>query len=279
MFHSMTAFGSGEAMSKEGRFVCEIQSVNRRYLEFNISLPQSSAPLEAKLRTLLGEKVFRGQIQLSIDWQREGTLGLRPNLQLAKELKEGWEAIATKLEVDTPFDLHLLSHEKELFSLEESSMPEKQIFEAVEAALSELIEMREFEGQKLKEDLEARLSFLEKAVVEVESAAKGGVDRFREKLLARLKELAQGAENEERVLREVALFADKVDVTEEIVRFRIHMEKFGQTMEAGNPCGKKLDFLIQEMLREANTMGAKGQLTVEIKSELEKMREQVQNVE
>ena len=275
----MTAYGSGEAVTREGRFSAEIQSVNRRYLEINIGLPGGTASLEAQLRSLLSEKLGRGQVQLSLVCQREGSLGIKPNLTLARELKEGWEAIAAELKIDAPFDLKLLMNERDLFAIESGDLPEKPIFEAIETALEGLLEMRAFEGQKIAEDLERRLTFLEKAVAEIEENSKEGVDRYRQKLADRLKELAAGAEGEERILREIALFAEKADVTEEVVRFKIHAEKFRKTMEESGPCGKKLDFLLQELIRESNTMGAKGQLVIEIKAELEKMREQVQNVE
>lgn len=276
---SMTAFGSGEAVSAQGRFAVEIQSVNRRYLEVSINLPQHSAELEQIIRNRLGEKLSRGQIQLSLNWQGEKEVGLKPNLTLARELKEGWESIAEELGVDFTFDMRLLVGEKMLFTLQEAELPQKPILEALEAALASLIEMRQFEGAKIAEDFNQRLTFLEKALADLESGAQGCVERFREKLLMRLGELSQGTDGEERILREVALYADKVDVTEEIVRFRIHLQKFRQTMEEGGASGRKLDFLLQELMREANTLGAKGQMVVEIKSELERMREQVQNVE
>jgi len=276
---SMTAYGSGEALSQAGRFSAEIQSVNRRYLEININLPQVSPSLDAQLRTLLGEKLSRGQIHLTLNWQRTGSLGIKPNLALAQELKKGWEAIAAELELDVPFDLKLLMNERELFITEGGDLPLKPILEAVETALEGLLEMRAFEGKKLAQDLDSRLTFLEERVAEIEKANSGNADRFKEKLAARLGELVKGTEHEERILREVALLAEKADVTEEIVRFKIHAQKFRMTMEEGGACGKKLDFLLQELIRESNTMGAKGQLVVEIKSQLEKMREQVQNVE
>ncbi|MCH9635022.1 MAG: hypothetical protein S4CHLAM81_02300 [Chlamydiales bacterium] len=271
----MTAYGSGEVLSKEGRFSVQIQSVNRRFLEINIGMPSATPALEAKLRAMLQESLSRGQVQLTVNWQKEGELGIKPNLQLAQELKEGWEQIAAKLEIDQDFDLSLLKDEK-LFVIPQQELNESALFEATETALDDLLQMRRSEGQKLAEDLQSRVNILKEAMA---NCSNEGVERFRQRLSERLESLVQGTEHEERILKEVAIFADKVDVTEEITRFNIHLEKFEEVMTKGGACGKKLDFLLQELVRESNTLGAKGQMVVEIKSELEKMREQVQNIE
>lgn len=279
---SMTAFGQGEVISKQGRILVEIQSLNRRYLEFNLNLPKSLSYLEMQIRQFLSKKLFRGQITLSLLWQKDQKIGIKPNLSLAHELKEGWDQIAQHLKLQESFNLSLIASEPNLFLIEEENFAEEPFFEALETALSHLLKMKEEEGEKLAKDLDQRLSFLETQIAQIEKKAPLFVEKYREKLKKRTEEIADLPDNEERILREIVLFAEKSDVTEEIVRFKIHVEQFRKTMKEGFANGKKLDFLLQELVRESNTIGSKGQETaivVEIKSELEKMREQVQNIE
>ncbi|MCP5470251.1 MAG: YicC family protein [Chlamydiales bacterium] len=276
---SMTAYGQGEALSKEGRVTVEVQGVNRRFLEVNLNLPRALSSLEMEIRAKVAKHIKRGQLSLSLVWQREKKAPLRPNLPLARALKEGWDEIAA--EVGGSFDLSLIAQERDLFVTDEEELPQDPVFEAIETALDHLVAMRKEEGEKLAQDLAERLSLLEKYVGEIERTAEGATSRYQEKLKARLAEFGS-PENEERILREIVVYAERIDITEEVVRFKIHAEKFRKTMQEGSACGKKLDFLLQELIRESNTIGAKAQdtsLVVEIKSELEKMREQVQNVE
>lgn len=294
---SMTAYGRGSATFAYGSFSVEIQSVNRRYLEVNINLPRLLARFEIPLRKKVSERVGRGMVNVSIGWRCEMQTPVKviPNLSLAKGVKSAWERIAHELGLEAKVGLDLLAREKDLLLFEEELSEEEGIWQALETSLDEaldrLLEMKAKEGRLLAGDLHERTRTLEAFVEEIEARAADGTEKYRQKLVERLEELFQGSpENEERILREVALFAERIDITEEIVRFRSHIDQFRHMLEkplveSAETRGKTLDFLIQELNREINTIGSKAadiaitQQVVKAKGELEKMREQVQNIE
>jgi len=290
---SMTAYGRGTASFAYGSFTVEIQSVNRRYLEVNINLPRLLTRFEVPLRKKVAARVGRGMVNVFIGWRSESQnpVTVTPNITLAKGVKHAWEQIAFDLGLESKIDLSLLAREKDLLLFEEE-LPEEECFqEALEKSLDEaldrLLEMKEKEGKMLSKDLHERVQTLVGIIDEIERYAPGGTERYRQKLNERLEELFAGSpENEERLLREVALFAERIDVTEEIVRFRSHIAQFQGMLEKPLELqGKTLDFLIQELNREINTIGSKAsdlaitKQVVQAKGELEKMREQVQNIE
>ncbi|MFN0065765.1 MAG: YicC/YloC family endoribonuclease [Chlamydiales bacterium] len=289
---SMTAFGQGEALFKEGRFLVVLQSCNRRFLEVNISAPRFLISLENQVREKIASCVTRGQVSCNISCQTEESfVSVKPNLTLAAQLKLGWELISREVGISEPFTLSLIAHEKELFQIEERteevSLYQKTLFAALENAIDHLLEEKCREGEKLKKDLLERQKTLFDLVKEIEKSAPRATTKQRERLQQRVDELFAGSENEERVLREIVLFAERVDITEELVRFKIHLEHLGSVLAEKNAAtkGKKLDFILQELLRETNTIGAKASdvvvssSVIEMKSELEKMKEQVQNIE
>ncbi len=296
-FHlrSMTACGRGETTFDSGRVVVDLQSLNRKHLEISLSIPRALNHLEIPLRKKVMQHVSRGQLNVSINWQREGkqSLQVTPNIPLAKELKEGWEQLRSALNLTSEITLEMLSTQRDLLSIEEAvgSEVEAAVDNAIEQALSQLIEMKELEGEELANDLVGRIRLLEKEMQFIESKCDGASERYRLKLLERLKTLfSDEIENEERVLKEIALFAERVDISEEIVRFQSHLKQFITLLEmplkdALEARGKRGDFLLQELMREINTIGAKAsdleiaQRVIIVKSELERMREQIQNVE
>ncbi|MCC5832321.1 MAG: YicC family protein [Chlamydiales bacterium] len=294
---SMTAYGRGASSFAYGSFTVEIQSVNRRYLEVNINLPKLLARFEIPLRKKVSKRVGRGMVNVFVGWRSEVQTPVKviPNLSLAKGIKSAWEQIAFELGLEASVGLALLAQEKELLSFEEE-LPEEEGFlkaleESLDEALDHLLEMKEKEGGALAKDLRERTLILDEYISEIEAHAGDGSEKYRRKLIERLGELLGGSpENEERILREVALFAERVDITEEIVRFRSHATQFRQMLEkppveSAETRGKTLDFLIQELNREINTIGSKAaaiavtEQVVKAKGELEKMREQVQNIE
>lgn len=298
-FHlkSMTAYGRGFALFPYGRLTLEIQSVNRRYLEINVNLPRLLSRFEMDIRKAVAEHIGRGSLNIIVMLKTEGAqpVSVTPNLALAKALKGAWEVLAKELKLKEELPLSLLAQEKELFLYEDEIVNEEIYQKAIHAALNEalaaLLSMKLKEGQRLCQDLSGRLKQLHVEIHQIEMLTAGAPEKYRQKLQARIEELFTGnPENEERILREIAIYAERVDITEEIVRFKGHLKQFEHMVKKPlendqETRGKVFDFLLQELLREINTVGSKAadlsiaQHVISIKSELEKIREQVQNIE
>lgn len=291
---SMTAYGEATASSSLGQLTCQIQSTNRRHLELSINLPRAFVKFAAEARTLLSQKLGRGEVYLNCNWKPAGeSVRVTPNLPLACAMKEGWEKIAKELKLPSPFSLEYLRGEESLFMSEEKVDEVgflALLHEALEKALSFHVQMREREGAILFNDLYARSALLEEKILLIEKKLPEVVANYREKLQKKLRDIfVVEKEIEERLLKELALFAEKADITEEIVRFKAHLDSFRATLKTPLPPpetkGKKMEFQLQELGREINTIGSKSMdsaiagWVIEIKSELEKIREQVQNIE
>jgi uncharacterized protein (TIGR00255 family) len=284
----MTAYGKASKEFSLGRFDVEIQAVNRRHLEIVVSLPKELQRFEIDVRKWVSASVERGQVSVYVSWRpAEGALALVPNLPLARALKAGWESLAKELQVPVSFSLEMLKDEKGLFLQEDKVLNEtdwkEALKQAVEGALEKFNVMRAKEGQSLANDFKERLAFLALTIERVAEQSKEAVKGQREKLTQRMQELFSDVE--ERVLKEIALYAEKIDITEEIVRFRSHLEQLHDALGRQEAKGKRIEFLLQEAGREINTIGSKNtlasvsKLVVECKVELEKLREQVQNIE
>lgn len=292
MLKSMTGFGRGEHVGKLKQVIVEIRSINHRFGEVQIKMPRQYALLEEAVKRYILNKVSRGRVEVFIKIEDTGStsqeLQVDKGLALAyyKTLKE----LATLTEV--PFDVGAiqLAQFPEVIQLKEPEEELEIIWEdilpALRDALDILLEMREKEGQKLKEDIAARLKILQKFQSKIAEKSPKVVDIYREKLAARLQEILEaGVVDETRLTMEVALFADRCNIDEELVRLHSHFMQLGQMLEEDTAVGRKIDFLLQEMNREINTIGSKAndleitQCVVELKSELEKIREQVQNIE
>lgn len=295
---SMTAYGRGTSNFSYGRFTVEIQSVNRRYLDVNVAMPRLLMRFEMDVRKKIAERVGRGMVNVSLSWKSDAKqpVNVIPNLALAKGVKNAWELIANELGMEGNIPLSLLANEKDLFLYEEELIEEElyrtALDEALSSALEALIVMKVKEGKILTEELKKRVETLTEEIAHIEGFAGEASEKYRQKLSDRLETLFTGhPDNEEKILREVAVFAERVDITEEVVRFKSHLEQSRQLLiqplkVETETRGKKLDFLIQELNREINTIGVKSsdlhittQHVVNIKSEIEKMREQVQNIE
>lgn len=292
MLTSMTGFGRAIFDAPFGRLTAEVQSVNRKYLEVFVSMPKEFARFEIEVRKWIGENISRGQISVRIFLNPNGEAveHLLPDISLLKALKKGWDKAAKALKTDTdkvdlPFIMQYLPiGPKQDLGKEEDL---EALRRCVKKAIEGLLKMKQAEGKALAQDLAGRLKKIERMIVEVEKLAPNAAQKMREKLQERLLEaLKPGAELEERLLREVALFAERVDISEEITRLFSHIAQFEELLSPKQTStGRKMDFLIQEMGREVNTIGAKSMeakishLVVELKSELEKMREQIQNIE
>lgn len=291
----MTAYGRSVLNTSLGRFTVEIQSVNKRFLEVNVHLPREFMRFEKEVRKWIVAKVKRGQINvyISIHLLEGASLFVKPNLAFAKQFKLAWDQIYSALNLSSKdyFDFNLMANEKGLFSFEEDTTRDelyfKDLCKAVDDALVFFSGMKEEEGKALYIEIKRRLGILRSKVSYIEKKAPFATHRYREKLCSHLEEILSGClENDERILREVALFSERIDITEEITRFHLHLDKFDDLLSAPMmDSGKILEFLLQEMHREVNTIGSKSSdievahYVVEMKAELEKIREQIQNVE
>ncbi len=293
MLKSMTAYARASVKKEIGRFVVEIQSVNRKFLEITTHLPHELLRFDGEIKKWVGESVARGQIhfKLFVDFDKHTPIAVKPNIPLIRQIKDAWDKIALELKVQDKFTLDLLKDEKGILLYTEEFEGEEVyrlgIKEAAELCLKELITMKQVEGAALYDDIKSRLELLQKSMNQIELLAPSATVKYREKLLSKLKEFLPGVvENEERILREVCLFAEKVDIAEEITRFNSHLKQFSDLLNSeSGTIGKTLEFLVQEINRETNTIGSKAsnvevsRLVIEIKSELERIREQIQNVE
>ena len=290
MLNSMTGFGRAVIDAPFGRLTVEIQSINRKYLEVLVFLPKEFSRFEHEVRKWVGEAVSRGGVSVRVFLIPSSRVieGLLPDVVLLKELKKAWEKIAREIGgdpkgIDLPFIMQYfpMQSTQDVASDEDLTSLHHCMTEAIKA----LIAMKQTEGKTLAQDMAGRIKELERTIDEVEKHAPDTTKKMRQKLLEKMEELLKaGPEVEERLLREVAVFAERVDVTEEVTRFRSHAAQF-KILLKGGIVGRKMDFLIQEMGREVNTIGSKSMeakiahLVVEMKSELEKIREQVQNIE
>lgn len=293
----MTGYGRGEAEGPAGRFVAELRAVNHRYAEIVLRLPRPLVALEDDARRLIQEEVRRGRVEVSVDWRPAGAA--RPRILVDRELalaydsalRELSDAIGRKLELTADILVRL----PDVLIVDQPEIPKDLVWGtlsgALRTAVSALVSMREREGAALAADLGVRLGRIEEAVGEVAGRASAVVEEYRRRLQRRLEELGgPSLVDPARLTQEVALFAERADITEEIVRLRSHIDQFrrllGSAGGAGpEPVGRQMDFLVQEMAREIGTLGAKAQDLViagrvlAVRTELEKIREQVQNVE
>jgi len=292
MILSMTGYGKAEAIGPEFKVMVEISSVNNRFCEIQFRLPKFLSSLESKLKEKILGKITRGKITYGLTWEENLPLSSYVKLNeeaaevyyiIFKQLKEKYN-LSGELKVKDFVNLpDLIKMEKEEYDLEKAW---GVISEVTEKALSELNSMRSAEGLSLSTDLRNRVKSLDEALKKIEKLASQNVESYRMRLQSRISELI-GEMNldEQRLAQEVALLAERSDVTEECIRFKSHNQQFLSALEEEAPVGKRLTFLLQEMNREANTIGSKAlsasisQLVIFLKEEIEKIREQVQNIE
>lgn len=295
MLKSMTAYGRSSIKVDVGHIVIEIQSVNRKHLEIAVVLPKELELFDIEIKKWISALVHRGSVAVKViaSFESKVPFIVQPNLPLAKQIKEAWDKIAQHLHLqDEEFNLSLLASVPDILIIEENyeyeELYRQHLKAAVEVALKGFMQMKIKEGALLQIDLNNRLIHIHKTMQNIEKRTPYASQKYRDKLMARLEELAPGhVENEERILREVALFAEKIDITEEITRFFCHLTRFEELMLSTDThaIGKTLEFILQELSREINTIGSKSsdmeiaRLVIDIKSELERIREQIQNIE
>lgn len=290
---SMTGHGRGVCQRNGLRVTVELTSVNRKQAEINLLLPRELDVLEGPMRDLISRQIDRGRVQGRVSVEILSPQWARPRLNAA--LAEGWarelQRLARKLGLAETVTLEHLLRIPGLFQSDEPLVPWEKLWPVVQAALQQaldrLVRMRQREGEFLARDLSRRIERMRRAVARIRARAPRALERYRKQLLQRIRAagLTQTPESDERLLKEVILFADRSDITEELTRLESHFRQFDACRRSRAPVGRTLDFLAQEMYREINTLGTKAndarisQEVVRLKTELERFREQVQNVE
>lgn len=293
MIRSMTSFG--RSSSEEGKkrfFTVEMKSVNSRYLDANIRMPKSLISLEEEIRKMINNSLSRGKVDVFVNLKtyNEGNGVPKVDINLAEGYLQCLKEIEEKLGVKNDISVMQIARLPEVITVveEEDKIEEiwQEIRPLIEESLNMMISMREAEGNKLKEDILSKITTVEELVSKVEEFADDIPKAFKVKLEERLKELLGNVDiDENRVAMEVCMFADKSTVDEEIIRLRSHINQVRETLKLNEPVGRKLDFIVQEMNRETNTIGSKSSdikmtnIVIDIKNILEKIREQVQNIE
>mgnify|MGYP001028130039 CR=1 FL=1 len=292
MATSMTGFGRAKAEQQGMEFTVEVKTLNHRYLDINMRLPKVISFLEEDVRNLVQDKLDRGRVEIyiSASAQTSDRLEVQINQHLMDSYISCFKELSDNYGFKSDISLSTLVDIQDLFQVVEKEQDEETIkvlvLKALREALDKVKEMRVKEGQKLKEDIIMRSGLISNMLEAVESRAPMVVEEYREKLKNRIDELIQTTElDENRFNAEVVFFADRSNITEEIVRLKSHLTQLEEILENQGTIGRKLDFLVQEMNRETNTIGSKANdlsivnLVVDIKSEIEKIREQVQNIE
>ena len=292
MIRSMTGFGRGEATVDGRDITVEIKSVNHRYFEFNCRTTRGFGFLEEKLKSYIKERVSRGKIDMFVSLsQKEDTEAIvKINPSLARGYINALKKLSDEYGVKDDISVSTVSSYSDIFQVHKAPEDEEEVWNAVkpvlDTALNNFITMRETEGEKMKADVMSRAKHILSIVDEIESRSPERVKEYEARLKERIEELLGSADyDEQRVITEVAIFADKVAVDEETVRLRSHFDQLKALMDSDGEVGRKLDFIIQEMNREANTIGSKANdsnlshMVVDIKAEIEKIREQIQNIE
>ncbi|MGL4730453.1 MAG: YicC/YloC family endoribonuclease [Clostridium sp.] len=292
MIKSMTGFGRGSVPDGHSNFIVEIKTVNHRYFELNVRMPRALISLEDNIRKILSKKIKRGKVDVFITQKtvEKDNVEAVLNEELVKSYMECLTKIGKSYEVRDDISIMSLARLPEAITLnqKEENLEEvwKQLETSLEIAIESLVSMRIEEGKKLKEDIEKRCDLIGGYVNNINNKVPSMLVEYRERLRKRLKELLDDTQiDENRFAMEVALLADKTAIDEEVVRLNSHICQVKETLKIDEPIGRKLDFIIQEMNRETNTIASKvidldiTNLALEIKSEIEKIREQVQNIE
>ena len=292
MVKSMTGYGRAVETVNGREFTVEIRSVNNRYLDCTVKLPRALSFAEDTVKQAVKNTISRGKVDVYITQRSEGDADVKVTLNtaMAAGYVEAMRQMAREFAIREDISVSLLSRMPDVFTVEKPEVDEEQLLsdmmQVVNAALANYDAMRAKEGEALKNDLSSRGNTIRSLVSQVEEGNGQTVIDYRTRLYNKLQEvLANTAIDESRILTEAAIFADKVAVDEETVRLRSHLEQMDSMLAAGGAMGRKLDFLLQEMNREANTIGSKctdvrlARIVVDIKAELEKIREQTQNIE
>ncbi|OUP86682.1 YicC family protein [Lachnoclostridium sp. An169] len=292
MIKSMTGFGRSEVLRDSRKFTVELKSVNHRYLDVNIRMPKKLNFFETAIRTLLKSYANRGKVDIFITYEdsSQAQVSVKYNPVVAGEYLRYLRQMAEEFHLEDDIKVSSLSRYPEVFTMEEQTEDEEELWnglkEALEKAFGQFVETRTAEGENLKKDILSKLDVLEEQVAFIEERSPQIVEEYRKKLEEKVRELLADTQIEEnRIAAEVILFADKICTDEEVVRLKSHISHMRNTLEEDEGIGRKLDFIAQEMNREANTILSKANdlevsnRAISLKTEIEKIREQIQNIE
>ncbi len=287
----MTGFGRGVTTTKNFQLTVEIRAVNHRFLEMNTKFPKEWMEAEVLAKKMLSDTISRGKIDVIIFLKelKDTEQTIQINWPLLNAFLQAKQELAQSVSMEDKWTMQEIVSLEQVLQIEKMELEQAQIIEAVKSALAEaiqnLIAMREREGEQLQQVMLQYKAELEKEITQIRIYAPLAVDKYRERLTSRLQDIANGQLIEERIFTEVAIFSERIDITEELDRLTSHFSQLVETLNEPIAIGRKLDFIMQEMNREINTIGSKNQSTVcsaavvQAKTILEKMREQVQNIE
>ena len=292
MIYSMTGFGRGRKIINNREIIVEVKSVNSRFCEFNTRTPRNYGYLDEKLKAFFKSRITRGKVEVSVSiYNQEGTdAQIAINRTVAEGYINALRSVSDELELTDDLSLTSIMRLPDVFTVVKTEDDEEEIWHDVSEVANDALElflaMRKTEGAKMYEDVLSRLVTIEENVTKIEERSPKVNDEYRERLYTKLREVLDDTNiDDQRVLTEAAIFADKTAVDEETVRLRSHISQFRGLLDAAEPVGRKLDFMVQELNREVNTIGSKCQdltitnMVVEMKAEIEKIREQIQNIE
>ena len=292
MIKSMTGFGRSTYENEGREYIVEIKSVNNRFNDVNIKMPRNLNYLEDKIRKEILNNISRGKVEVSIQLNNNSDLGKKINLNtdIAKKYIEELKKLTQETSIIDNINIMDVAKFPDVLNIrineEAEEVIQKELFTALEGAINSFLDMRQKEGSKIKVDLENRIEVIKQKIEQISSISAGLVDEYIVKLETRIKELLKtDVVDQTRLAQEVVIYSDKCSVEEEITRLKSHISQFLNLLNENIAIGKKLDFLIQEMNRETNTIGSKANnleitnFVVDIKTELENIREQIQNIE
>ena len=292
MIYSMTGYGRASEVRDGREITVELRSVNARYFEYTSRVPRSCAFLDSRLKTLLNSRIARGKVELSLTVQNTeaSDTAVTVDMNLARSYQQALRDLSEGLGIKNDVTVSLLARFPDVLVTQQAQVDPEQLWNDVSdvaaVALENFMEMRGIEGEKMLTDISSRLNTVEECVGRVEILSAGRVEKYTQRLYERLKVILEDRSiDDARVLSEAAIFGDKTAVDEETVRLRSHIAQYREILGSNQPVGRKLDFLTQELNREANTIGSKCQdlditrIVVDMKAEIEKIREQIQNLE
>ena len=291
MIKSMTGYGKANISKNQRTYQIEIKSVNHRYLDISIKMPRTISYLEEDIKNCISKKLKRGKIDVFITFENNSSEGknIKINTEIAKLYIDELKRLAEEENINSNIEVTEISKYPDVLSIhneQDDEIIKQETLEAVNVAVNHLINMREVEGNKISTDLLNRIQDIKQKITEISSLSTGLIKDYVVKLETRIKELLQNQEiDESRLAQEVVIYADKCSVEEEITRLDSHISQFSNLLNSNEAVGKKLDFIIQEMNRETNTIGSKAnnlEITndvIDIKTQIENIREQVQNIE
>lgn len=291
MIKSMTGFGKSSLINEKREYQMEMKSVNHRYLDINIKLPRPLIFLEETIKKEIAAKIQRGKIEVFVTFnnKEQNSEKITINKELAKTYIKQIKELAEESQISTEINVLEIVQMPDVLNIsmeQDEEVLKKEIIELTQKTVEKLVEMRKFEGKKIAEDLENRIEDINKKIIKISAISTRLIEEYIVKLEKRIKELLQTDEiDKNRLAQEVVIYADKCSIEEEITRLKSHINQFKELLCTEGAIGKKIDFLIQEMNREINTVGSKANqleiidVVVDVKTELENIREQIQNIE